>query len=112
MVDSILQLGTGGILALLLVREVLTFLAKKKGDSGTTNYYSDARTEIMARQIAELHDWHDHEDNDGVKVWYVRRSLEESVAKLTDAIQTQNIILREMAGNNKELARAIREDRK
>ena len=29
-----------------------------------------------------MYDWHDKSDEDGVKIWYVRRSLEEALQEL------------------------------
>lgn len=60
MFESLSQLGTGGILALLIVREVLTFLGKKKGvsrDAGAQDVaywnkdYRDAVREVNAETL-------------------------------------------------------------
>jgi hypothetical protein len=42
------------------------------------------------RMIGQLHEWHDQKDNDGVRVWYVRRSLEDAMNRLADSIEKQN----------------------
>lgn len=57
-----LQLGTGGLLALMVIREVLAFLAKRKNGNGHnagemapsywTKDYRDAVREVTAEQIA------------------------------------------------------------
>ena len=39
-----------------------------------------------AKHIGDLHRWHDVRDNEGIPVWYVRRSLESAILKLTDAV--------------------------
>lgn len=36
--------------------------------------------------LKDLHVWHAKEDEEGVKVWYVRKSLEDAVQRLADAI--------------------------
>ena len=36
--------------------------------------------------VEELHEWHNHSDADGVKVWWVRRSLEQVIKELTQAV--------------------------
>ena len=50
----------------------------------------------MARQIDELWRWHSKEDEEGVKVWYVRRSLEESLKTLAKNIGQQTTILEQI----------------
>lgn len=44
----------------------------------------------ISQQIAEMHDWHSQVDSDGVKVWYVRRSLEEAIEKLTKVLDSMD----------------------
>lgn len=41
----------------------------------------------VAEQVDELHRWHDMADTDGVKVWYVRQSLEKTINKQTETIE-------------------------
>lgn len=43
----------------------------------------------IERQIDDLHRWHDVSDNEGVKLWYVRRSLEDAINKLADNVDVQ-----------------------
>ncbi len=58
----------------------------------------------VAAETHDLHDWYDMSDAEGVKIWYVRKSLETALKDLTgavnrmskhDAEQTQ--LLREIA---------------
>jgi len=58
----------------------------------------------MARQIDRLDELHAKTDDDGVPVWYVRRSLERSIDGLQEAIRSQTELL-------KELTMEIRHDR-
>lgn len=78
MIENIQGLGIGGILALLILREVFTFLNKRRG--------MDAYTKVFS-QINDLWNWHNVRDQDGIPTWYVRRSLEDSVSKLADVIE-------------------------
>lgn len=50
----------------------------------------------MAKQVQDLYDWHSKTDDDGVKVWYVRRSLEKAIDKLGDNLELQTKLLSEM----------------
>jgi len=108
------QLGVGGIFALLIIREVLGFLSKRK-DRGNGNGKA-AMTETvqsdlfqLLREInegtRELVRLHDVKDEDGVPVWYVRKSLERQieqlvtgVAQLTNAIAQQVKALEGLSG--------------
>lgn len=47
----------------------------------------------MARQTDDLHAWHKVTDPDGVKVWYIRRSLEESLTRVADNIDVETRLL-------------------
>ena len=41
------------------------------------------------RRVAEMHDWQEKEDDDGVKLIHRRRSLEEKLETLTKSIEAQ-----------------------
>lgn len=69
-----------------LIEVVKTLVAKNKR--------SDLAT--VAKQIQDLHEWHNKTDDDGVKVWYVRRSLEKAIDKLGDNLELQTKLLSEM----------------
>ena len=111
MSDLLLQLGAGGLLAFLIIREVLNFLINRNKNDKQPDLYAVSHIhdhlDRMEGQVGDLWTWHNQNDADGVKVWYVRRSLEETVDKLADAIHDHNIVLRELALSNKELARLI-----
>lgn len=51
----------------------------------------------MSRQIDRLAEQHNTFDEDGVPVWYVRRSLEKTLDNLQDAIRAQTDLLKELA---------------
>lgn len=44
------------------------------------------RLEEIHAMVEELHEWHNHSDADGVKVWWVRQSLEQVIKELTLAV--------------------------
>ena len=59
-----------------------------------------------------MYDWHNKSDPDGVKIWYVRQSLENALrdnAKATEAIarniELQTRLLEEMIQNQKSLSK-------
>lgn len=48
-------------------------------------------------RIEDLYKWHDKEDDDGVKIWYVRRSLEHSIKKLPLTLERQRELMETMS---------------
>lgn len=50
----------------------------------------------MKKQVDDLYVWHAKEDDDGVKVWYVRHSLEAAIIRLSDNIEKQTSLLTKM----------------
>lgn len=107
--DQFLQVGAGGLFALLVLREVFGFLKEK------VRAQSNLVIDNMAKQIQELHEWHAVTDEDGVKIWYLRRSLENAIEKLTSNLDIQTQLLREMVlilkDSRKEMDAVIRETR-
>ncbi len=52
----------------------------------------------LARQQQDLWEWHAREDDEGVKVWYVRRSLEDAIKELSLSIRTQTEVMAQLVG--------------
>ncbi len=61
----------------------------------------------MAQQIERLDEMHAKTDEDGVPVWYVRRSLEKAVTDLNEAIRHQIELLQALTQELKETRRDI-----
>ena len=66
----------------------------------------------ISKQSEDMYDWHNKSDGDGVKVWYVRQSLENALgdnAKATEAIarniELQTRLLEEMISNQRNLSK-------
>jgi len=49
--------------------------------------------QLVSKQIQDLWDWHNVNDTEGVKLWYVRRSLEEAITKLATNIELETKLL-------------------
>ena len=101
--DSLAQLGAAGafgIFVILLVREVpkLISAVRNSRNRAIVDFTADDR-----RRLQDLHDWHDKEDSEGVKVWYVRRSLEDAITKLSENIERQTEILTELHREQKDI---------
>ena len=108
--DLVTQLGVGGIFAIIILREVFGFLAKKRDKNGSSTAQTDMFTLLRAIEggTAELVRLHDVKDEDGVPVWYVRKSLERQIERLvvgvagmTKAVETQTEVLEKLAEGDK-----------
>jgi hypothetical protein len=109
MEQQLLQLGAGGLFALLVLREVFGFLKER------VRYTHNTALEQMAKEVHEMHEWHAVTDEDGVKVWYIRRSLENTLDKLSHTLDAQTQLLKEMVlilkDTRNEMDAVIRETR-
>lgn len=104
--ELLTQVGVGGIFTVLVLREVFNFLSSKK--NGRTS--DDIKQ--MIRQVDTLYRWHDKEDEEGVKIWYVRLSLEKALMKLAESIELQTKIFKELSLDVAESKEGIKQIRK
>lgn len=65
-------------------------------------------------EIEDLHKWHDVTDEDGVRLWYVRQSLEKSLVrldttmdKLSETVAAQSRASVQMAGSMERMITII-----
>lgn len=93
----------GGIVAFsMAVVELIKFLVSKvisaQQKSAATDRAKATEEKLVkiSKQVDELHAWHDIVDDEGVKIWYVRRSLEEAISKLHTSIDKQTEVLANM----------------
>lgn len=136
--NELTVVGLLAALLLIVVREAFAFIANKNlqaSDSRfrrTSDQIENILTDLKEQKAALDHitkktnimfEWHDKNDQDGVKVWYVRQSLENilrdnaiaiaAVARnselqtrlLEEMLESQRILVREQA----QLMRELRE---
>ena len=113
--NLIMQCGVGGILAYLIIKEVLSFLKcinikRKESNGGEKGHPKSEPFEICYEcrdYLKQLYDMHNVKDSDGVYAWYVRRSLQEAIISLSDNIAAQTDIFRELVFHLKEETKKI-----
>jgi hypothetical protein len=89
MSDLLLQVGVGGIFTILVLKEVFGFLYRYKGSNNKANIEQRiGGVHERMWKLDKLYDWHNTQDEDGVPVWYVRKSLEEAIKELSSLINT------------------------
>ena len=111
-VDNLTDIGVSGILVVLVLREVFGFLRKRNGVSlaGVAETIGRIETDLatLKTENHELHVWHDVSDQEGGKIWYVRKGLQEAVVDLKGAIEAQTGVLRTMGEAFKDLSRDVK----
>ena len=112
--DDFTQIGLGGLVAILILREVFAFLRVKRNQELSDmlrQHIKDDQTYLkdIQSKVSDLHVWHNRTDEDGVPVWYVRKSLEASVEKLATAIEHMGELLKEIHDQQAATRRELRE---
>lgn len=98
----VVQLGVGGIFAILILQLVLGFLEKWRARQETAEGGSrtaptdDVDMRLVAKRVDDLWEWHNVRNSDGVFVWYVRTALEDAIVQLADNIAAQTEVMRDM----------------
>ena len=85
-----MEFGFGVAIAFLVVKELFIIIKKLIENRDPTAVVSRQDTKAALKQIDQLWNWHNKTDQDGVPVWYVRKSLEDIIHKLSENIETQN----------------------
>jgi len=92
MTELAMQLGVGGIFAILLIREFINLVYKMKNKDGNSNGNGHAQIckdtkEIVIDsndKIKSLHSLHAKYDGDGRPLWYFPRSITESQKRIAE----------------------------
>ncbi|NDC29906.1 MAG: hypothetical protein EBZ58_02985 [Bacteroidetes bacterium] len=114
-------------LILLTIKEVFSWLKDKNLQETDNKIYkikdtvdeikdkiqkTEAKVDELIQMNDTMYDWHDKADEDGVKIWYVRRSLEEALHENVKAInilaknsEMQTRLLEDMVKQSKEMSK-------
>ena len=74
------------IFIILLIREMITFAKAIRNNGKTKPADSSALLRKIDTGVRELIEMHDVRDEDGVPVWYVRKSLEDAVQNTSQCV--------------------------
>jgi hypothetical protein len=98
-------LGAFVLFAVLVIERIFAYF-KGKGER-------EARSQTK-KMIEELHTWHDMRDEDGVPLWYVRKSLEAAITtlgtnlgRLADAIEGMSRSQERIVTGQKEIVASL-----
>jgi hypothetical protein len=91
------ELGIGAVIALMILREVFSFLSNRKsvGQDSKSQIENSMRlkevledSEKCRKDIEWLRAVHDHRDEDGVYSWYIQPSLKREIHHLTTTVSS------------------------
>lgn len=93
------QITIIGLVVLVLaagIKEFFTWLGKKNLQNTDIQFATinnqlaniNAKINNIEEQSKIMYEWHDKSDRDGVKIWYVRQSLEDSMRDNARAVET------------------------
>ena len=89
---SLIELGGGAAIAYVFIKLILDFLKAilpKKASPDSLDVATLLSIKENSYRILELvkkiHEMHDLKDEDGVYVWYVKKSVADSIHRLGDA---------------------------
>lgn len=110
--EELTGIGVGGIFAVLVIREVFTFVKGRQHNHGPMNGSLgriEAKVDTIMSKTAQLHQWHAVTDQDGVPVWYVRRSMERAVDRMAEATDRMVTLLERMAAMQEDTHEKLKE---
>jgi len=97
--SSLFSLGVGGVIVVMLFKEMLKYLARRseaKDKQAIQETAGSSQQEIrdalsilrkIEKRVDDLHRMHDIKDRDGVPVWYNKSATEEHIRKLGDGVE-------------------------
>ena len=104
MESMLLEIGIGGIVALMILKEVFVFLKSRNDTKNEVDMYH------VAHQIDELYKWHDKDDpSTGAKIWYFQKSLEEALVRLNSNLEIQTQVLQDLYRDMKETKNIVKD---
>lgn len=100
-INFINVLGIPGIIGYLFYKEVGGWMRRGKNGEDRGSYKE------LKEKIDWLYDSHHKFDGDGVPIWYVRKSLETTIIKLSNNIDKQTEVMQKMLDQMKDHRREI-----
>lgn len=114
-------------LVLLIIKEVISWIRQKnlqESENSASQMISaiktlskniesiDNKSDLIGEKVNILYKWHDVHDRDGVKIWYLRGSLEEILQESSKTVQIlaknselQTRLMEDLVGQIKEMSR-------
>ena len=102
------ELDINSAALILTLVGVVIMIARNEQGKKTDNKLHD----VIANQLNDLHQWHNVKDEEGMPVWYVRRSLGDAIQSLSENIKIVADVLRVISTAQNEIQRDIHDIKK
>jgi len=114
--NVLLQLGVGGIFAVLIIREFVNLMTKMKGKSNGNGNSSDSQilkdvrltTADTNDKVKGLYSMHSKTDNDGIPVWYMPRSFVEAQKEMARTQADTVNVIRDVVRTQEQMCETMR----
>ena len=97
LLEGLQDQATTVIAVILLFKVVGEMVIKFRGNDPLAELTK--KIDRIERQSQDLWEWHSRTDEDGVKIWYVRKSFEVSIDRLADILEKHIDVLRVIERN-------------
>lgn len=97
---SLLEWGLGAAVAILVLERVyvlIKMILENTNKRSVGGREFTAKIDEIHQGVHDLHQWHDVTDEEGVRLWYSRRSVERAVEKIAESQVTQTKLLENLA---------------
>ena len=94
-------------LAIGLVEVIKSLISKFKNGNSKNGAQKSVLTDKERIMLKSLYDWHDKEDPDGVKVWYVRQSLADAITVFSQSVEKQTRTLEAISNRLENLGKQV-----
>ena len=89
------EVGIGGAVAILVLKEVFNFIKEMRKDNSCVD--DDKERRRINNKIEALYEWHNVKDENGVPIWYHRPQAERIIEKMAENIATQTEVLKDLS---------------
>ena len=82
------EIGLTAFCLLFVIKQLFDLLKNKGGQKDIETIILKFNSlDEMKSQTKDLHEWHNKDDEDGRKIWYVKASFEANIKENTQAIR-------------------------
>jgi len=109
--ENLQEVGIVGILVLLVLKEVFSFIKEKKRNGVFNTDLYLKQFAIMFKQSSDIHRILTKEDDEGIKTVYAAKGLGTAIINLGKNIDKQTEAIRELVEYNRKLVESFEKER-
>ena len=109
--ENLQEVGIVGILVLLVLKEVFSFIKEKKKNGIFNSDLYLKQFAIMCKQSSDIHRIITKEDDAGIKTIYAAKGLGTAIVNLSSNIDKQTEAIRELIDYNRKMIEGFEKER-